>query len=279
MGFGDALLAAGQAEKIYRADPSLGPVVLYENAGASVRWNHLWADNPAIYRPGFHTDDPSQLRSFLSGAGHLPYARKDGTRLIFHPTWRARDHRASLYLTPAERDYAAKLTRHLPKFILIEPPARSRKNHNRNWPSKHWHALAAALLRHATNFQIAQLARPDADLIEGVMPIHNRTFRDAAAIVERADLIIVPEGGLAHAAAAVATAAIVLWGGCMDATVLGYPEHFNILDGSPGSPCGNLAPCDHCVRCWDALPVADVLGAAHHYYQQVVSTVITPSVM
>ena len=55
----------------------------------------------------------------------------------------------------------------------------------------------------------------------GVREIKISTFRQAAAAISGFPLVIVPEGGLHHAAAAVGTPAIVIFGGCIPPAVSG----------------------------------------------------------
>jgi ADP-heptose:LPS heptosyltransferase len=107
---------------------------------------------------------------------------------------------------------------------------------------------------------VLQLGHPDADLL-GIPLVEHVGFRQACGILHAARLIICPEGGLAHAAAALGVPAVVLWGGCVSAETLGYPEHVNLVDDDPKTPCGMLKPCPHCEQAWRKLTVDTVLEA------------------
>jgi len=250
MGYGDHLMAAGLAEDLYRTDPSAGPVTICDCQGVP-RVQPLWEGNPAI---GVSTTTPP--RTIRCGGGCLPYLdypRLDHPpRLRFSATYRAADHRGHLYLTDAEQAVAADLARRYGDYLVIEPTPQDRKNLNRCWPLSYWADLVSQLQRHTT-YALLQCAHPASNLLPGVPAIPTLTFRDACAVFVRARLVIALEGGVPFATAALGVPTLVLWGGCVSAPTLSYPEHANLVDDQPDTPCGMLVPCEHCRRAWQRL--------------------------
>lgn len=263
MGFGDAIMAAGQAQVLYdrlcSLDHHTPPVMICEQSGAP-RWHYLWENNPVIVcpKPGAARREPS----ILTGKGCLPYIQypfSEASGWRFSSTWRARDHRARYYLHDHEYDYAASIYADYGPYVVVEPPALNR-NVNRRGPIEFWYALVAQVRPHLP-LRLVQLAHDQAQLLPDVPPIAHSSFRQVAAILSGASLLITVEGGLAHMAATLATPTVVLWGGCIDPNVLGYPEQANLVDPRH-SGCGSFKPCDHCAAVWGRYSVDGVLAAA-----------------
>jgi len=244
MGFGDVLMAAGLAEHLFMQDPSAGPVAITDLHG-SPRWSDLWAGNPAI------TTTPHNSRSIRCGAGCLPYLNypRPADRLSFSSTYRAQDYRGHIHLTADERARGEDVRARYGHYVVIEPFPLDRKNSNRQWPADNWERLVTRLQR-SLSYSLVQFDHPHVIRIPGVPAIASPTFRDACGIIASAHLLVCLEGGLAFAAAALMTPAVVLWGGCISAPVLAYPEHVNLVDDDPATPCGMLYPCDHCMTAW-----------------------------
>jgi hypothetical protein len=257
MGYGDQLMAAGQAQTIFDADRSRGPILLVDITGRP-RWNPVWLHNPAVAVPG---TEPG-LRQLVTGRDALPYivnpySLDTGWRWT---DWRAQDHRGRLYLTGDERVHGYRLRKWHGPFILLEPTA-ERKHVNRRPPREFWERLAMRLA-HVTRLPIVQLAHADAERLPHIVDyVAHATFREACGILQSAAVLVSTEGGLPHAAAALGVRAVVLWGGNVSCANLGYPEHENLVDDQPGTPCGMLKSCDHCARAWVRLSVDRVADA------------------
>jgi len=265
MGYGDALMAAGQAEEIYAADPALGPVALCDVNGRA-RWNPVWLYNPAVWVPG-SMGRPSRL--LASGAGalpylHHPYSVSTGWRFT---DWCVRDHRPSLYLHQDEIAWGDRLLEQLGPFIVFEPTA-ERKHVNRRPPRPFWGALVQQLRAALPDVPLVQLLHADAVRLPGTIPFPHATFRDACGVLKRTALLVCTEGGLAHAAAALDVQAVVLWGGNVSEPNLGYPEHVNVVDPDAQTPCGSLVVCDHCTQAWARLTPEIVTAAVVQEWTQ-----------
>jgi hypothetical protein len=71
---------------------------------------------------------------------------------------------------------------------------------------------------------------------------------DAAAVIARAQAVVVPEGGLHHTAAVFGTPAVVIYGGFISPEVTGYAGQTAMYAKSDEHPlgCGWRVPCTHC---------------------------------
>lgn len=260
MGYGDVLMAAGQAQTVFDQQPSAGPVTICDGSGRP-RWHFLWSGNPAVRVPS-PGDPPYRAPFILSGNGCLPYLQYPysiHTGWRFSTTWRARDHRGRLYLTADELARGQAVRKDIGPFILVEPPS-TRRAPNRRGPLDHWLSLTG---KFAPNFpyRFAQLWHGHAAELPTTVKLIHADFRDACAILSAAAALVTVEGGLAHAAAALHVPTVVLWGGCVSADVLGYPEQVNLVDPDPRTPCGSLAVCDHCTQAWRRYDTADIARA------------------
>ncbi len=244
MGFGDTLIAAGLAERLFHEDPSAGPVRITD-CGGSLRDQPCWHGNPAI---GLGP------RSVRCGGGCLPYLQypRQPDCLTFSPTYRAADNRGHLYLTDAERNIGLAAKQRYGSYVLVEPYPRDRQNLNRQWPLDSWQQLITLLQRTCTH-AIVQFDHAHATRIPSLPAIPTPTFRGACGLLTHARLLIALEGGLVFASAALGTPTVALWGGCISAPVLSFPEHVNLVDEQPETPCGRTKPCLHCEMAWHLL--------------------------
>lgn len=235
-------------EEQYARDPSRGPVCVVDCQG-NARWRKEWDHHPQILPSNRWTP---KVPTLTLGKGCLPYHPWDGI-------WRARDHRGTLYLTRDEIKRGLHLRQQHGRFVLLEPPAKDRKNANRVWPG--WAELAV-ILKRTLPVPVLQLDRPEATKLPGVIGIPHRDFRMACAILKAADLCVLTEGGITTGAAHVGAPAVVLWGGCASVEGFGYPEHVNLVDDDQRTPCRSARTCDHCTAAWAKLTpehVADVV--------------------
>lgn len=256
MGWGDEILAAGAAQRLYE---DTGQKVAITDRGGAVRWNDIWLGNPAIATP---TEAARGRVQFMqNGPNARPYHAKNVplTRLsgVKFTDWRARDHRGRLYLTDAERERGRRLRADGP-YWLIEPSPVAQSNQNKRWPFDRFERVAQRV-----PVRLVQLLHDDSHELMKVSGTRTPTFRDACGVLASAEGYIGTEGGLHHAAAALGIPAVVIFGGCMSVETFGYPEHINLADNGPESPCGRWMPCTHCVRAMAAISAAQVLDAVH----------------
>jgi ADP-heptose:LPS heptosyltransferase len=182
-----------------------------------------------------------------------PFTAESGW--TFNTSFHARDHVATIYLTPFERDGGRLLRERLGPFVLIEPWS---KHANLRWPLDAWHVLVAA--RPDLTF-VQHLHAGSGDcIVRGAEYIYTTTFRDACGVLAAASLYVRGESGMCHAAAALGIPQVTIWGGCMDWDVLGrYPKQIGV--GVTEPCCGQWLPCTHCATIMARIAVRTVSDA------------------
>lgn len=252
MGYGDEILAAGQAQRAFEQSRLPSRI---NGLNWVPRWHPIWEGNPVIARP----DYTGMCNDILNGPNCRPYILYPftvDTGWHFNRDFRARDHVAKIYLTRGEQHLGEATRREFGSFVLIEPWS---KHENLRWPIEHWEALIASC--------------PDLTFVQHwyngapALPCHQvvtSSFRDACGVLSQASLYIRGESGMCHAAAALGIPQITIWGGCMDWEVLGgYPRQHGLIDSGPDSPCGNYRRCDHCQDAMARITVDQVIAAVH----------------
>jgi hypothetical protein len=264
MGFGDEILAAGEAQVVYDADPSRR--VAIGDARGQVRWHELWTGNPVIASPSdVARGEPVQRISNASGCRpylQYPFTRQTGWR--FTPGWYARDYRGRLYLSEAEHAEGIALQQRLGDYVVIEPSTKPEKP-NHQWPPARY---AAVVVQRPDLAWVQSVHTHTRTRLMGVSAVACHSFRKTCGILAHATAYVGPEGGMAHAAAALGVPAIVIFGGCSSVEVMGYPDNVNMADDSPETPCCRVEPCAHCERAMASITVDRVVAAL----QQVLRT-------
>lgn len=249
MSYGDEIMASGQA---WNEHKRAGARVHILDKRGRPRWSDLWRGLDYIAHP----NDPAGGR-VVNGPGCRPYVEYPFTRAGGQKftAWRARDNRGKIALSLEERSYVAERIRPDARFVLIEPDIAADGNPNKQWGRERWAALAGMM----RDLVFVQALAPGRAPMPGVIVIPTPTFRHAAAVLARAVLAVLPEGGLHHAAAALGVPAVVLFGGAVPPETTGYPEHMNIAASGPA--CGRWLPCSHCAEYWASLSPSTVASA------------------
>lgn len=225
--------------------------------GRTIRWSpqahEIYRNNPNVAPPGSEGARDLEWRRYFGG-GNRGYARGGGGKFIFNPSFRA--PRGEFFFDAAETAAAGAFGS---GFIVIDgyiPP--KPQSQNKKWGN--YPHVAAHLA--AEGRDIRQFRRPGQcdGLIPGVKTVETPNFRAAAAVLANAALYIGPEGGLHHAAAAVRTPAVVLFGGFISPQTTGYDGHANLFTG--GQACGSLRTCDHCRQAMARITTEMVIEAA-----------------
>jgi ADP-heptose:LPS heptosyltransferase len=256
MGMGDEIMAAGEAERIFRSDPSK-PVAICDLTG-QVRWHELWEGNPAIATPAY-VKSKQPVHRITNGVGCRPYIRYPFTavRGMRFTDWQARDHVGTLYLTNDELTLGKRIRDEVGPFVLIEPDVKPSSTPNKQWGAERFAAVVEALPEMTFIRAHGDECRP----FLGVKNVRTRSFRQACGILAAADGFFGTEGGFHHAAAALGQPAVVIFGGFISPKSTGYDTHVNIADKGPGSPCGRWQPCGHCAEAMDRIEVGRVIEA------------------
>jgi hypothetical protein len=224
-----------------------------------VRWHEVWQGNPAIATPQEIENGLTPFEQIRNGEGCRPYIRYPFTaqRGLKFTEWRARDHVGRLYLTDDELAIGARVREEVGPFLLLEPDVKGSTTPNKSWGLEKF----AAVVKSLPELTFIRAHGNTALRFRGVRNIQTNSFRESCGILAAADGYLGTEGGYHHAAAALGKSAVVIFGGFISPKTTGYPTHINLVDKSPGSPCGRWRPCDHCRRAMDGITVEAVVHA------------------
>lgn len=252
MGLGDEILAAGHAQVVYDADPTRKVAIC--DVYGNVRQHSLWTGNPAIATPRHAQAHP--VSRVTNGVGARPYLAYpyDHERRARFTSWRARDHVGRVYLTKGDTLMARAKAEERP-YVLIEPSLKGEQTRNKQWGFTRY----AEVVKACPDIRFIRVIHADQRPLPGAENVFGLTLFQVLAMVQHAAAVLVPEGGLHHAAAAFETKAVVLFGARVPVETLGYPGQVNL--GTDPEPCGMWQPCAHCKAAWNRVTVEEVVAA------------------
>lgn len=280
MGYGDELMAIGDAWRLHQADPQCRRVAIGDGHRRRIDFPELlhgldfiadeaeaasgrvpWVISYRAIRP-YH--DHAEMRRLYRQRHPLrarlrpPADRQLVDRLgcyRFRLDYRATP--APLVLTEAEQAVHAQWQSR--RFLLIEPHSKAQASPGKRWPFERYVEVVRQL---APEIEILQLGAPDSPLIDGLSRVPTNSFREVLPYLKAAQLYIGPEGGLHHAAAAMGTRAVVLFGGYTPPQVTGYDFHV-CLTGNSREACGvQRGECPHCRAAMAAISADEVVAQA-----------------
>lgn len=232
MGWGDEIIVTGQA-RLLQSNPR-EKIVVQDRHGQH-REHEMWRGNPRIATRSERLGDVKYLKN---GPGHRPYIAEKHTS---HWKWKEWECPVGeIYLTEQEQAFAAKFD----PGIIIEPAIKQKASPNKDWGRARWERLVE-LLR-PLGLPISQIGSDGTQVVAGAKLIQTPSFRAGCAVLARARVAVLPEGGLHHAAAALGVKAVVIFGGYISPKQTGYAMHTNLFTG--GEPCGMRILCPHCAR-------------------------------
>jgi ADP-heptose:LPS heptosyltransferase len=239
MGYGDWIIATGQAREIY-AQRKLPVLVI--GAGMRPQWSEVFENNPKIVRR-----PQSTCVRLLNGSGMRPYiAGKTDAKW----TWRRfKPPRGELFFTNEEQVFGQANGL---GAVMIEPTVKTNRHDNKAWVPSRWQDLVDAM----PGVEFVQCGPNPAQALRGVRYVVTTRFREACAVLASARAFVGTEGGLMHAAAAVDVPAVILWSEFIDPGVTGYASHRNIRHA--GESCGSRLPCPSCRASMEAITVEEV---------------------
>lgn len=273
MGYGDTLMAIGEAEALFHADPERRVAI---GDGEQVEWTSLSWGLPFLATQDY-VDSGSPVQWVISHASNRPYIdyeamrkalaanrvipprkRKHLVRLLGRYIWKDgyRAIPARIVFTPEEQKIIDEWSKQ--KFVCVEPFIKPRAPVNKQWPFERYRELVARL---AKDMPVVQLSAPGHETFPGAVRAPTRTFREAAAYIQASRLYVGAEGGLHHAAAAVRRPAVVLFGGFVDPAVTGYDFHSNLTGGADHFCGTRYDACPHCTKAMANITVDEVLAA------------------
>jgi ADP-heptose:LPS heptosyltransferase len=248
MGIGDAIMAAGEARRLF--EKTGRPVLILNARGRIQQRSEVWDGNPYI------------LRTF--GLNHLAYNRiinAPGVRPYIvgktpeRWTWKPyKPTPAELFFTEREQ----KLAKRFAGNVMLEPNVKDNGHTNKAWLWPRWEELAYRI-RKELGLQTMQCGPPGSKLLTHVLSIETKQFREAAAILSGARAFVGSEGGLMHAAAATKTPSVILWSEFISPEITGYATMTNLRHA--GEPCGRRVDCPGCRKAMEAITVDEVLEA------------------
>lgn len=131
----------------------------------------------------------------------------------------------------------------------------------RAWPSEYWRKTFEWFGKYHSDYKVVQVGLNDgSEAIENSIDLRGQTtFRQASALLKRASLFIGTEGGLMHAARAVSTPSVILWGGVTRPDFAGYPDsHIILFAPLDCLHCGLLGNCPHNAKCMKNIHIISV---------------------
>ena len=241
---GDILQSMGEARALHHKTHQ--PVLIVGRDGRPVEDHGLFRGVPYLLkRPA----GAFSYQRLMNGVGVRPYIAAKTTERW---TWKPYKPRpAEIVFTPDELEFAERYRGH----VLIEPNVKSIGHNNKAWGGPRRWAELNRMINDA-GFSTVQCVPGGGKPIAGTAL--TPTFRYAAAVLSVSRAAVLPEGGLHHAAAAVGTPAVVLFGGFISPEVTGYEAHTNIFTGA-GLGCGMRTNCAHCRQAMAAITPSMVL--------------------
>lgn len=283
MSYGDRLMALGDAWALHKADPlkrrvAIGDGAKLDESQPDLSWGLDFLATAAdlakgeplqwVYSYPHHRPyiDYAAMRAALGWRWHLKHVGFGPTRLLgrylFNLAYRPTP--APIVLKPEELALSAQWA--AKPFVALEPYIKAGAPPSKQWPVERFAEVARRLSQHIAVYQISA---PDSPALEGVEQIRPRSFRESMAYLKAARLYIGPEGGLHHAAAAVGTRAVVVYGGFTSPLITGYPFHTQLTGGATEACGTRYGLCPHCREHLDRITVAEVMDAAQAQLAQV----------
>lgn len=251
-GIGDQIIGTG----IARGACLRGKRIAFGD-GTRIRWDQhsarIFSRNPDIAAPGSELAKDLEWIPFYKG--NRIYNRQGDNCWIWNYDFHVRP--GAIYLTQREQ---AEARPYGLRHVVIEPHVALWKSGvvNKDWGRARYQAVADALIKRGR--RVLQCDYGGGPMLDNVVRVPTRAFRNALALLAYAGLYIGPEGGMHHGAAAVGIPAVVIFGGFVPPSVTGYNSHVN-LTGGETTFCGSFDACPHCRAALDRISVDEVLDA------------------
>jgi len=133
---------------------------------------------------------------------------------------------------------------------------------NKEWYPQRFQEVCTALGSEVTIIQLGSANDPK---LEGAIDLRGKTtIRESAAIMANSQVFIGLEGFLMHLARAVNCRSVILYGGRLKPSQIGYVANKNLYSPVECAPCWLRNPCDHNRKCMDMITVEQVLAATRY---------------
>ena len=257
MGWGDEVLASGEAYAAYKATGRKVRILDYRRF---VRPLHLAWENLEFIDQNIKLVDGRDCTDIIN-SGHargylLGY---NDTHMLHNRAYRAK--RGIITLSDKEIIFGRNATRGLEPFVVIESHnkatgSKAKATINKQWGIKKWQALVDEF--RAAKITVVQLGPEGGKNLPGTHWVCTPTMRHASAVIARATACVLPEGGLHHTAAAFCKPSVVIFGGFTAPSMTGYEGHINL---GTEDTCGSRFPCAHCRAEMEKISVKQVLDS------------------
>lgn len=115
---------------------------------------------------------------------------------------------------------------------------------NKDWPSNHWKLLALSLLEFATVLEIGRASKEGAlSDSPNYLDLRGNSIEELIACIAAADVLVAPDSGPIHIAAAMRTPTVVVMGGYLLPENTAYPGNKILHTRIHCSPCWLRTPC------------------------------------
>jgi len=176
-----------------------------------------------------------------------------------------------IFLAEAEKRKFA-LPSGVKPWVAMHSMGATEMTENKNWYSDRFLKVSQKIQGFCRVVQLGRVGDPDLefdlDLRGKVSP------RQAAAVLESCSGLICQEGYLMHAATAVGTRAVVVYGGFIAPWESGYPENINLFSELPCSPCWLRGPCPFDKECMKRIEPDQVIFALNKILLEKHSTIM-----
>lgn len=130
---------------------------------------------------------------------------------------------------------------------------------NKEWYPARFQEVCRRL---GADVQVIQIGSAQDPGLEGALDLRGRTsLRESAAILARSRAFIGLEGFLMHLARAVDCRSVILYGGRLKPSQIGYVANQNLYSPVPCAPCWQRNACGYDHQCMDIITVEQVLAA------------------
>lgn len=129
---------------------------------------------------------------------------------------------------------------------------------NKEWPELYWQELGRRLRDQVVLVEIGELDGSASPLGCHIDLRGKTTVEQLAAVVSEADLLIGPDSGPVHIAAATSTPALVIYGGYLHPSHTRYDGNAAFFTQTFCAPCWLRSPCPYGLGCMTAIQPAAV---------------------
>ena len=275
MGYGDEIMATADCREAKLASPG-SQIVIGDTTPApwTPQADLIFKNNPHITapdrvnesKPVVYVKNFPRNRPYID---HIQAAEQQGlsfpgalnvSKIYLSTSFKAK--RGDIFFSKEELEQIKALKDEYHDAILLHPMVKSAIQHNKDWGIKKWSSLRDELLaRDKKLVQSRGNLKPEELPLTGVPSVQTKTFRGMCTLLAAVGSVVVAEGGIHHAAAALDKKTVVIYGGRVSPKTLGYDFQDNMyIEDDPESPCGMKSPCAHCKACMEQISVEQVLS-------------------